>query len=150
VKFQNEIRLRVILSAPPPGVLFGLQEGSGNKYRTIQLQRSGTYDLTFEFAVTLKTQKEAASDPDFAGPLVHGPKGERFIYIDIGTSAGDLMSEWTRRLKIPLRGITPDTLSTLANADGILQITVPGKAKDGGPNCATVKPFPGWILATAT
>jgi hypothetical protein len=146
-KIQNEIRLRIILSAPPPDVLFGLQEGSGNNYKTVQLQRSSKADLIFEFPVVLKPSKETGASPDFAGPFVHGPKDGRFIYIDIGTAAGDYTSEWSRRLKIPLKEITLAIMAELSAIDGVLEITVPGKAKDGGPNCATVKPFPGWKIA---
>jgi hypothetical protein len=149
VKIQNEIRLRIILSAPPPGVMFGLQEGSGNNYKTVQLQRSATDDLSFEFAILLKPAKENGADTDFAGPFVHGPKNERFIYIDIGTAAGDYASEWTRRLKVPLKDITAQMVDKLSEKAGILEVTVPGKAKDGGPNCATVKPFPGWKMVSS-
>ena len=144
---SNEIRLRVILSQPPPGVVFGLQEGSGSSYKTVQVQRSGEADLLFEFNVQLKPGKEPESIADFGGPYVQGPKAERFVYIDIGTAAGDRQSEWTRRLKIPLRGISFDKASALAGSNSVLQTTVPGTAKDGGPNCATVKPFPGWIFS---
>jgi Family of unknown function (DUF5990) len=143
---QHEIRLRIVLSSPPPGVMFGLQEGSGSNYKTVQLQRSSTADLIFEFAIVLKPLKEPGANPDFAGPFVHGPKDARFIYIDIGTAAGDYASEWTRRLKIPLKDITNDTVAKLSKNGAILEVTVPGKAKDGGPNCATVKPFPGWKI----
>ena len=40
--------------------------------------------------------------PNFAGPFVQGPAGERFVYINIGTYAGQLNTPWSRRLKIPL------------------------------------------------
>jgi Family of unknown function (DUF5990) len=148
VNGSKEIRVRVILTAPPPGVLFGLQEGTGSNYKTVQLQRSGLTDLRFEIAITQRPLKETSSTPDFSGPYVHGPKDGRFIYIDIGTAAGDYASEWTRRLKIPLKDISADMVDKLSRSNGVLQVTVPGRAKDGGPNCATVKPFPGWEIVT--
>ena len=129
---NSELTLRVVLASPPAGVDFGLQKGKGIPYETIQKQRSTGKDLSFEFTVGLKV------GPDFTGPLVHGPRDERFIYIDIGTAAGQHGSCWSRRLKIPLRGITTDMTNRL------LEARVPGTAKDGGPNCATVKPFDGW------
>ena len=129
---NSELTLRVILASPPAGVDFGLQKGKGIPYETIQKQRSTGKDLSFEFTVGLKV------GPDFTGPLVHGPRDERFIYIDIGTAAGQVDSCWSRRLKIPLRGIT--TVMT----NRMLEARVPGTARDGGPNCATVKPFDGW------
>ncbi len=127
---NRELMLKVVLENAPAGVDFGLQKGSGSKYETVQKQRSGNGDLTFEFSVTMKP------GPDFSGPFVQGKAGERFVYLDIGTCAGQFDSPWTRRLKIPLRDI-PGTATQL-------ETRVPGTAKDGGPNCATVKPFAGW------
>ena len=39
-KQETEVRLRIVLVDPPPGVDFGVQEGKGNDYTTIQKQRS--------------------------------------------------------------------------------------------------------------
>jgi hypothetical protein len=74
------------------------------------------------------------------GPFVQGPRGKRFVYIDIGTYAGQSASSWGRRLKIPLDGIPAKFIA----AGGILEARVPGTGRDGGPNCATVQDFEGW------
>ena len=140
-----EITIRIILESPPTGVDFGIQKGKGNKYETIQKQRSNNKDLCFEIKILVKESQ--SSLPDFAGPYVQGPSNERFIYIDIGTYAGQIDSIWGRRLKIPLRDISSETMKLLiADSSVILETKVPGTGKDGGPNCATVKPFPGWHL----
>lgn len=140
-----EITIRIILESPPAGVDFGIQKGKGNKYETIQKQRSNNKDLCFEFKVSVKVFQTALHD--FAGPYVQGPSNERFIYIDIGTYAGQIDSIWGRRLKIPLRDISSETMKLLlADSAFILETKVPGTGKDGGPNCATVKPFSGWQL----
>ena len=82
-----ELRLRIILERPPAGVDFGLQQGKGANYRTIQTQRSDGDDLTFEGTVTAKGDRGEGL-PNFLGPLTQGPPGGRFLYIDIGKSAG--------------------------------------------------------------
>ena len=144
-KMHQEISLRIILESPLTGVDFGIQKGSGSKYETIQKQRSGSTDLCFDLKISFKESKTGL--PDFSGTLVQGPLSERFIYVDIGTCAGQLDSLWSRRLKIPLRDISFETIKLLlADSSLILETRVPGTAKDGGPNCATVKPFPGWYL----
>jgi hypothetical protein len=74
------------------------------------------------------------------GPFVQGPPQQRFVYVDIGTYAGQADSRWSRRLKIPLEGIPAKTIPT----GGVLEARVPGTGRDGGPNCATVKDFDGW------
>jgi hypothetical protein len=94
---EHELTLRIFLETPPAGVDFGVQKGKGNDYQTEQTQRSNGKDLTFEFQVRVRT---GAGAPNFLGPFVHGPTGERFIYIDIGTCAGQTNTVWSRRLKI--------------------------------------------------
>lgn len=142
---NQEFPIRIILESPPTGVDFGIQKGSGNQYEIIQKQRSNNSDLYFEFKISVKEDK--TSLPNFVGPFVQGPLNERFIYIDIGTYAGQIHSAWSRRLKIPLRDISPETIKLLlADSSFILETKVPGTGKDGGPNCATVKPFSGWYL----
>jgi Family of unknown function (DUF5990) len=146
----RELRLRIVLERPPSGVDFGLQKGRGSAYETIQKQRSQTKDLYFEFTVEVKGGRKAAM-PTLLGPLAQGPPGERFVYIDIGTYAGQADSLWSRRLKIPLRGITWDMIDRLADdSRAVLEARVPGTGRDGGPTCGTVKAFDGWKLERGT
>jgi hypothetical protein len=146
---EKAISLRIILVAPPAGVDFGIQEGKGSNYQTIQVRRSKDSDLQFECNVTVKGSKEDGP-PNFVGNIVQGPPLGRFIYIDIGKSAGQINSEWQRRIKIPLETITWDMIdSVLEKPKRLLQATIPGTAKDGGPSCATVKPTDGWKVVKA-
>ncbi|HYI77598.1 MAG TPA: DUF5990 family protein, partial [Chryseolinea sp.] len=139
---NQELTLKIVLEKPPSGVDFGLQKGSGNKYETIQIQRSSGKDVAFEFTIPVKLNDD--SQPNFFGVLVQGPPTQRFIYIDIGTYAGQNDTGWSRRLKIPLIGISASTIKELrTNSNKILETIVPGTGRDGGPNCATVKPFSG-------
>jgi len=98
---ERELTFRIILQAPPSGVDFGLQNGRGADYDTVQKQRSRGKDLHFEFSIGVKAASKGA-EPDFRGPVVQGPLGQRFVYIDIGTYAGQTDTPWSRRLKVPL------------------------------------------------
>ena len=142
LKSEGEVRLRIVLVAPPPGVDFGVQEGKGSDYKTIHKQRSNDADLTFEFTVTVKDNRDDGL-PNFLGPLAQGPTMGRFIYIDIGKSAGQIDSCWERRIKVPLGGITWEMIEK-ASTKMLLEARLPGTGKDGGPSCATVKPTEGW------
>ena len=145
---ERELTLRIVLEKPPRDVDFGLQKGRGSNYETIQKQRCEGKDLTFEFTVRVKGDNKAAA-PNFLGSFVQGPPSERFIYIDIGTYAGQTGTGWSRRLKVPLRGITWDMIDRVsADEQSLLETRVPGTGKDGSPTCATVKPFPGWKLVS--
>jgi hypothetical protein len=126
-----EINLRIVLNRSTPGVDFALQKGRGGNYETVQKQSSSAkHDLKFDFPVTVKTAKDGA--PDFAGPFVQGARGDRYVYIDIGTYAGQTNTPWSRRLKVPLSCITWE----LINSQSTLVGEIPGQAKDGGPACA--------------
>ena len=144
---DRHVTFRIVLKAPPAGVLFGLQKGRGPGYETIQAQRSTNGDLSFELSAVARPAKRDAG-PDFRGPCVQGPAGGRFVYVDIGASAGQADTPWSRRLKVPLTGITWDQIERVTrDADAILETRVPGTGRDGTPACATVKPFPGWTVA---
>jgi len=139
VGMERELTLLIILEKPPAGVDYALQEGGGNNYKTVQTQRSTGRDLKFNFSVRVQEGKDG--QPNFLGSFVQGPTGERFVYLDIGTCAGQTNTQWSRRLKIPLRGISWEMIDKKKS----LQTRVPGTAKDGSPTCATVKPFGGWV-----
>jgi hypothetical protein len=142
---ESAITLQIILVKPTSGVVFGLQKGSGNNYETVQKQIPASNDLSFTFAINVKGDRGKDEFPKFSGSFVQGPAGSKFVYIDIGGCAGQPHTVWSRRLKVPLTGITWKDIDSLSG-NSILQATVPGTGKDGGPNCATVKPFGGWHL----
>jgi len=128
-----EVTLRILLKRPTPGVDFALQKGGGSKYEIIQKQRaSPNADLKFEFPVTVRSDREGA--PDFFGPFVQGAHGDRYVYIHIGTYAGQTNTNWSRRLKVPISRITWE----LINSQSTLVGEISGTGKGGGPNCAYV------------
>lgn len=144
---KSELKLRIILEQPPKGFDFGLQKGRGTIYETVQKKRFSGKDLIFEFTVDVIVDGDLKSggkaSPGFAGPFVQGPTRGQFVYIDIGTYAGQADSAWGGRLKVPLIGIT----TAMIHSGKFLETRVPGTARDGSPTVATVKPFDGWKLA---
>jgi Family of unknown function (DUF5990) len=145
---KAELHLRIILERPPAGVDFGLQKGRGSRYETIQKQRSDGGDVRFEFAVQVKDDR--SGQPNFTGPVVQGPPGARFFYLDIGIYAGQTETSWSRRLKVPLSRITWAMVDGLAkDPASLLEIRVPGTGKDGSPSCGTAKLVAGWEVAPA-
>ncbi len=143
---KKALNLRINLLNPPVGVDFGLQKGSGNNYTIAQKQRATANDLIFEFSILVKEDSEKKQSPKLSGEFVQG-SSDKFIYIGIGAFVGQFDSIWSRRLKVPLTGITWEQVEQLYNnPDAILETSVPGTGKDGSPNCATVKPFAGWLI----
>ena len=136
---DEEIKLRIVVERPPSGIDYGLQKGRGNPYETVQTQRSGKKDLVFEFPVTINARTNSMT-----GPYVQGPAGAKFVYIDIGTYAGQQNTPWRRRMKVPLTGITSDAIKSATKSSAVLEARVPGTGKNGEPNCATIQPVAGW------
>ncbi|MDO3643953.1 DUF5990 family protein [Mucilaginibacter sp. L3T2-6] len=139
------LTLHIILQQPPAGIQFALQKGHGNNFEIAGKQLSDGGDLRFDLPIEVKGAGKSDT-PQFGGPFVQGPAGEKFIYIGIGTFAGQPGSPWDRRLKVPLRNISWQMVNEAAEKGG-LETIVQGTAKDGTPACATVKPFGGWRVA---
>jgi hypothetical protein len=133
----TELALRIVVERPPAGVDYALQRGHGKDYETVDKQRASGSDLRFDFTVGVKPGRGV---PVLLGPFVQGTPAERFVYLDIGTYAGQTDTPWSRRLKVPLRGIT----RALIDSGAVLEARVRGTAADGSPCCATPKPFAGW------
>jgi len=134
---QVEIRARIVIEQPVPGVLHSLQQDDA----PLDPKRSRAGEpLAFDFPLRI------APGPKFFGPQVRreGPL-RRFVYIRIGTSAGDRASPWTRRMKIDIHDIEQALLDA-AIAGGMLVGTIDGTAKDGSPACATIRPVR-WTIA---
>ena len=143
-----DLSLHIILQNAPVGLDYSLQKGSGNNYETVQVQRSGQEDMHFYLTVDVKGERPKNDTPRLRGPFVQGLYPENFIYIDIGTYAGQA-DAWGGRLKIPLSGITWDAIDKVViDPKIVLETYIPGTKKDGKPNCATVKPFDGWKISS--
>jgi len=134
---EKQLALRIIILAPPVGIAYGLQNGSGAVYKTEQLQLSTGDDLLFSLNISVKQGKDG--QPDFKGPYIQGPVAERFIYIGIGSYAGVAHGVCNGRLKIPLRGISWQMVDS-----GTIEARVEGKGKNDTVAYATPKPFAGW------
>ena len=127
----DTVTLRLIIDDPVPGVRYSLQKDD----LPFDPRTAGDGPLAFELPLTLHP------DGRLTGPFVRreGPE-RRFVYIRIGTSAGDHASPWSRRAKIDIHDIP----AALRVADSILETHLPGRGKDGSPACATLRPVIGW------
>lgn len=130
----SAITLRLTTADPVPGVAYSLQDKT-NALVDPRIADDGP--ISFDVTVTL------SDDGRMTGPFVRreGPS-RRFVYIAIGTSAGQ-HSEWSRRAKIDVHDIPADLLA-LARQGRLLEAVLPGRARDGGPACATVRPLQPW------
>ena len=146
---ESDLPVRLVLVDAPPGVDFGIQRGGGARYETLFVQHVKQGDLIFDFSLIV-TENRKDSLPNFKGPFVQGPPASRFIYVDVGTYAGQKDTQWSRRMKVPLQAITwPLIRQAMSKPGHKLLARIPGKGKDGGPNCATVQLLGHWEVINA-
>ncbi|MGQ2991868.1 MAG: DUF5990 family protein [Brevundimonas sp.] len=131
---DTPITLRLTIADPVPGVRYSLQKDDAPHEPVTATEAPLSFDVPIRLA----------DDNRMLGPFVRREgKERRFVYIRIGTSAGDHASEWSRRAKIDVHDIPPALLDR-ARGGSVLEVILPGKGKDGTPACATVRAIEGW------
>jgi hypothetical protein len=114
--------LRIICLDPPAQdktVQFGVQDKSS------QLLAGHTReDGALQFEVTIQIT-HSGDTLDFAGTVVQGTKGSRFIYLSLGTQKADGW-QWIRRLKVPLSGLTASLIQEAVSQASVLEAAVDG------------------------
>ena len=100
---QIEIRARIVIERPVPGVKHSLQEDDA------PLDPKSSKDgepLAFEFP--LRIERMADGRAKFFGKQVRRDgKERRFVDIRIGQPAGQHLSLWSRRMKIDIHDVAP-------------------------------------------
>ena len=143
---ESEVPVRLVLVDPPGGVDFGIQRGRGAEYETLFVQQRKRGDISFDFSLTVSESRKDGM-PNFQGPFAQGSPIDRFVYVDVGTYAGQRDTHWARRMKVPLEGITWALIRKAISKPGAkLSARIPGTGKDGGPNCATVQLLGDWQI----
>jgi hypothetical protein len=135
---RQKITLRLTIGDPVPGVAYSLQN---KKSEPVAMVVAVDGPLSFDVPV------DVAPGPRFLGEFVRneGPT-RRFVYVAIGGQAGDSSSPWSRRAKIDIHDLPADLLEK-ALAGSVVEAYLPGRAKDGGPACATLRPLGSWKVA---
>ncbi|HMO66702.1 MAG TPA: DUF5990 family protein [Verrucomicrobiota bacterium] len=142
------LAIRLICEDLPPGRFKGCD---GRRNIRVDLQTkdglvagtpAGRDALAWTTQVTVK--RGADGTADFAGPAVHGKRGERFFYLS-WSGERDGRREMFRRAKVHLRDVTSTQVAKALKAGGMLTARVHAVAKDGGPACASVPIAGGWL-----
>jgi hypothetical protein len=138
-----EIPLRIVVTNPLHGVSMQVQRGRDELLLPTTISDSA---LSFEFEMSADMRGEA---PSFPGKYAQGPKDACFVYVNSGTYAGQDGTCWGRRAKLSLMSITEKQIREVIAKPGlVLETTMPGTGRDGGPTCATVKGIE-WKVARA-
>lgn len=129
------LTLRLTIADPVPGLHYWRQDAK-NAPHDIRLATDAP--LTFDMVVDLRP------DGALGGTFVRREgKVRRFVYIAVGGSTEGAASGpqvVSRRAKIDVHDIP----TALLRPGAVLATTLPGRAKDGTPACATVRPLTPW------
>jgi len=132
------LRLRLICHHPPPSALggqvaeFGLQDKQPQVYPGLALP-----DGSLQFDLVVKV-KDRNGQLDFAGAMVQGGPGKRFVYLSYRLAAAG--APWIKRIKIPLSALTRERLQQIGpgkiwqtKVDGRQAATIHLQAEDWVP-----------------
>ena len=129
------LRLRITVVDPPPNISWALQVGRDGLMKPTA---SSSSNLSFDFSVEVVAGK-SPDDFRLRGPAVQGRPGQPFVYLCVGTYAGQAGASASGRAKISLEGIGPKLLDRLRRKrSGVLEARFAGTARDGGPSRASV------------
>ncbi|WP_147300558.1 DUF5990 family protein [Lysobacter silvisoli] len=138
---KHLLQLRLIVTAPPAGVAFAVQRG---RSELLAPSAATAESLVFDFPIAVA---DATSDPPrLTGEFAQGPPGGRFVYVNSGTYAGQTGTQWSRRAKVPLSGISTAQIEAALAKAAVLQASIRGTGKDGGPACASVPLSSAWSV----
>ena len=135
------VRVRLVCEGLPADRFEGCD---GRRDIRVELQtkdghEAGTAVGKDALAWTTEIAVKSGSDgtPDFAGPAVHGKRGERFFYLSWSSACAG-HREMFRRIKVHLRDLGAAQIAKAAKTDGTVVARVHAVAKEGGPACASV------------
>jgi hypothetical protein len=143
-----ELPIRIVVVDPIPGLSIALQRGQAAKAELIPPASRSAAAVVFDVEVTVDGCL-ADGRPRLLGSVVQGPPKARFVYLAIGTYAGQTTSAWGGRIKVPLSGLAWDQIEALVPGRRFAA-RIPGRSPKGGPALASVQLLaPGWQMDTS-
>jgi hypothetical protein len=142
-----EVNFRIVVVKPLAGVTYAIQRGRGER---VPPDRSSESELVFQFPLTLADID--TEPPRLTGKFAQGPPQKRFVYINSGTAAGQWGTNWGRRAKVPLHTLQGSLLrEAIERVDDsiIIEASIQGIGKDGGPACASIPLLSEWTIRAA-
>jgi len=135
-KLEIELECTDLPAETPPGLAelrLGVQIGQEVEQDAV----CPAQQIIFRFAVQVDFDPGGA--PNFSGKAVHGPRGERFLYLCWGERAD---GKWhgDRRAKLPLKPVTRGMVEAALQTGLPLRARIRLTDAKGRPAAATLKP----------
>lgn len=140
---RSELPIRIVVVDPVPDLTIALQRGQAAKAELVAPATQSAEAVVFDTEVTVEGRLDDGR-PRLLGPAVQGPPKARFVYLVVGTSAGQAASRWGGRVKVPLAGLSWEQVEALPPGRRLVA-QIAGRSAKGGPALASVKLLaPGW------
>jgi hypothetical protein len=140
----TELPGRACAPVDAPQAYDNIHVGVQRRAEVVDLTPGDAPSSRWEFEVTVRTALDGALD--FAGPYVHGRKGDRFLYLVWGTVHGEHFGMF-RRAKLHFADIDSRLLRTAATGERPLVGRIRLTDGKGNPLCAHVRASHlGWEL----
>ncbi len=118
---SRTVHMRLVCERPPteqdavPGAEFGLQDKRQHLHPG-EPQPDGSVVYRFDLEAA---PRHAPATVRWRGAYVHGPPAAPFLYLGL-RPVGAERSQWTKRIKVPLTGITAAQVYTASQTDGVV------------------------------
>ena len=91
------------------------------------------------FRPTFRVRRLADDSANFLGPFAHGPRAERFIYLNWSIIAGNVVTERPGRIKLHLNHITSTQVEKAVARRKPIKVTLALTNAKGNPVFASVR-----------
>jgi hypothetical protein len=138
---RRPLHIRIV-GTNMPGRVFGehrhVHVGVQCRKETVDFVPGDAAEAAFEFDVDVL--RDDGDGWDFRGPYVHGPRGERFIYLVWADLLPGSEATMFRRAKLHLSCLDAGLIADAAEPGRQLTANLALTDGRGGPRCASVRP----------
>lgn len=135
---EIEIALEIVCTDLP---------GAGERLLHLGIQRDQTIIETASadskrivFKPTFRVRRNADGSANFLGPFAHGPKAERFVYLNWVTMSGETLTGMVGRIKLHLNHLKWAAVEEAARVEKPIRVRLALTNAKGLPVMASVRP----------
>jgi Family of unknown function (DUF5990) len=135
---EIEVAIEIVCTSLP---------GAGDNSLHLAIQRDETIteaapadSKRIVFRPALRARRNADGTVNFLGPFAHGPKAERFIYLNWVAANGTVLTVQVGRIKLHLNHIKWSAAKKAAEENKPIRVGLALTNAKGGPVMASVRP----------
>lgn len=123
---------------PNAGLHSRLHIGVQRRSEVVDVMPGNVPRVAFRLSVDVISTDDG--ELDIRGPYVHGPRGDRFLYLSWGAVDQGGAFDMVKRMKIKLGPVDCDLIGRTLQTGAVLQGAFPLTDRAGNPSSGTVRP----------